>query len=262
MGKEYHFDMVRPGIALYGGKLFFKKELKNVVSLISPVIQIRAHVSPCSRPLARLPARPLTFPARPLARPSARSPALAPAQFTGTQTHKMNELNLVDAVGNPILVRALLEFSVEDPAALFIATNASLSVLFNQAEQVVREACTRFPLLGEKGADIRSLTHELGAQMLAELQPDASVFGVQVQRLVIVEARYSPNIASQMLMKQQAIALIGARKEIVQGALHVVRDTLTQFPDLGDAAKERLIGNLLITLTAQQHSQSGVDGKQ
>ncbi len=40
LGKEYHFDMVRPGIALYGGKLFFQKELKNVVSLISPVIQI------------------------------------------------------------------------------------------------------------------------------------------------------------------------------------------------------------------------------
>jgi len=36
LGKEYHFDIVRPGIALYGGKLFFKKGLKNVVSLISP----------------------------------------------------------------------------------------------------------------------------------------------------------------------------------------------------------------------------------
>ncbi len=179
--------------------------------------------------------------------------------FTGTQTHKMDELHLVDAVGNPILVRALLEFAVEDPAALFIATNASLSVLFNQAEQVVREACTRFPLLGEKGADIRSLTHELGAQMLGELQPDASVFGVQVQRLVIVEARYAPNIASQMLMKQQAVALIGARREIVAGALNVVRDTLTQFPDLSDVAKERLIGNLLVTLTAQQHSSGSLE---
>ena len=40
LGKEYHFDMVRPGIALYGGKLFFKNGLKNVVSLTSPVIQI------------------------------------------------------------------------------------------------------------------------------------------------------------------------------------------------------------------------------
>jgi hypothetical protein len=180
--------------------------------------------------------------------------------FTGTQTHKMDELHLVDAVGNPILVRALLEFAVEDPAALYIATNASLSVLFNQAEQVVREACTRFPLLGEKGADIRSLTHELGAQMLSELQPDASVFGVQVQRIVIVEARYAPNIAAQMLMKQQAVALIGARKEIVQGALNVVRDTLTQFPDLSDAAKERLIGNLLVTLTAQKSGNESFEG--
>ena len=40
LGKQYHFDMVRPGIALYGGKLFFNKGLKNVVSLTSPVIQI------------------------------------------------------------------------------------------------------------------------------------------------------------------------------------------------------------------------------
>ncbi|MSP06548.1 MAG: alanine racemase [Candidatus Fonsibacter sp.] len=40
LGKGYHFDMVRPGIALYGGKLFFNKKLKNVVSLISPVIQL------------------------------------------------------------------------------------------------------------------------------------------------------------------------------------------------------------------------------
>ena len=40
LGKDYHFDMVRPGIALYGGKLFFNKQLRNVVSLVSPIIQI------------------------------------------------------------------------------------------------------------------------------------------------------------------------------------------------------------------------------
>jgi alanine racemase len=42
LGKNYHHDMVRPGIALYGGKLFFNKKLKNVVSLSSPVIQINS----------------------------------------------------------------------------------------------------------------------------------------------------------------------------------------------------------------------------
>jgi regulator of protease activity HflC (stomatin/prohibitin superfamily) len=48
--------------------------------------------------------------------------------FTGTQTHKMDELHVVDAAGNPIIVRALLEFAIEDPAALKIATNMSLAV--------------------------------------------------------------------------------------------------------------------------------------
>ena len=180
--------------------------------------------------------------------------------FSGTQTHKMDELHLVDSTGNPILVRALLEFAVEDPASLYIATNASLGVLFNQAEQVVREACTRYPLLGDKGHDIRSLTHEIGAGMLADLQPDASVFGVVVQRIVIVEARYSPNIAAQMLMKQQAAAMVNARKEIVAGALNIVRDTLAEFPSLSEPSRERLVGSMLITLTSMQAADR-VDAK-
>ena len=175
--------------------------------------------------------------------------------FTGTQSHKMDELHVVDAAGNPIIVRALLEYSVEDPAALHIATNSSLQVLFNSAEQVVREACSRLPLLGERGHDIRSQTNEIGASMLADLQPDASVFGVIVQRLVIVEARYAPEIASQMLMKQQASAMVGARKQIVAGALNVVRDTLREYPNLGDVSRERLITNLLVTLTSHQSTQ-------
>lgn len=174
--------------------------------------------------------------------------------FTGTQTHKIDELRVVDLSGNPIIVRALLEFAIEDPAALFIATNNSLDVLFNQAEQVVREACSRLPLLGEHGHDIRSQTHEIGASMVKELQQDANSFGVQVQRLCIVEARYAPEIASQMLMKQQAMATVAARKEIVAGALNVVRDTLQEYGGMSEAAKEKLIISMMITLTS--HSQA------
>lgn len=56
------------------------------------------------------------------------------------------------------MVSALLEYSVVDPAALYIACANNLSVLLNQTEQVVRNACTTLPLLGEKGHDIRSQT--------------------------------------------------------------------------------------------------------
>jgi hypothetical protein len=127
-----------------------------------------------------------------------------------------------------------LEYSIDDPAALRIATNSSLQVLFNQAELTVREACGRLPLLGEKGHDIRSQTNEIGAAMLLDLQTDASVFGIIVQRIAIVESRYAPEISQQMLMKQMAAATVSARKEITQGALNVVRDTLKEFPKLSD----------------------------
>jgi len=172
------------------------------------------------------------------------------SHFSGTQTHKLDSLNVIDAAGNPIIVRALLEYAVEDPAALRIATDNSLTVLFNMAEQVVREACSRLPLLGNPGHDIRTQTSELGLQMVAELQADASVFGVQVQRVVVVEARYAPEIASQMLMKQQAGAMVAAREQIVLGAMNIVRDTLREFPAISDAGKERLTTNLLVTLTS------------
>lgn len=174
--------------------------------------------------------------------------------FGGTQTHKMDSINVLDASGNPLIIRALLEYAVTDPASLFIATDNSTLVLFNMAEQVVREAVTKLPLLGEKGHDIRSQFVEIGESMASELQKDASVFGVYVQRLCIVEARYAPEIAGQMLMKQQASALVAARKEIVAGALGVVRDALADPTMAGvtNECRERLISNLLVTLTSHQ----------
>ena len=172
------------------------------------------------------------------------------SSFSGAQTHKMDELKVVDAAGNPIEVRALLEYAVEDPAALSIAAAGSLYVLYNMAEQVVREACSHLPLVGERGRDIRSQTHELGAAMVADLQPDASVLGVSVLRLVIVEARYAPEIAGSMLAKQSAAAMVSARKEIVAGALLIVRDTIAEFPALSETSRDRLVGNLLVSLTS------------
>ncbi len=171
--------------------------------------------------------------------------------FAGTQSLILPPQNIIDSAGNPIIVRALLEYSVDDPAALCIATNNTPTVLFNMAEQVVRETCAGMPLQGHpEGRDLRSQGHAVSNLMVAELQIDASVMGVTVQRLVITEARYAPEIMQQMLMKQQAQALIGARKEIAAGALGIVHDTVAAFPDMSREGKERIVTNLLATLTS------------
>ena len=105
------------------------------------------------------------------------------------------------------------------------------------AEQGVRVACSNLPLIGERGADIRSNLVQLSDQMVAGLQPDASVFGISVQRLAIVEARYSPEIAASMLMKQSAGAIVAARKEIVTGALSIVNDALGHYSAMSVVAR-------------------------
>lgn len=137
---------------------------------------------------------------------------------------------------------------------MHIALAGNRAVLFNMAEQVVREACSRLPLVGEPGHDIRSQTHELADAMVKELNVDATVFGIQVLRLVIVESRYAPEIAASMLAKQQAAAMVAAREQIVAGALNIVSDTLAHFPTLSDVGRERLVCNLLVTLTS--HTQA------
>lgn len=176
------------------------------------------------------------------------------SHFAGQQTTSLPDLHVIDAAGNPIIIRALLEYTVEDPAALQIATNSSLSVLMNMAEQTVREACSKYPLLGANGEDIRSHTAELGATMVSTLQTDAQVFGVSIQRLIIVEARYAPEIAAQMLMKQQAQALVSARTEIVNGSLSIVKHIVKELPEMSKEAQERLMNSMLVTLTSHQQA--------
>lgn len=123
------------------------------------------------------------------------------------------------------------------------------------AEQVVRETCAGLPLQGHpEGRDLRSSGHAVSNTMVAELQIDATVMGVTVQRLTITEARYAPEIAQQMLMKQQAQALVGARKEIAEGAVGIVHETVKQFPEMSREGKERTITNLLTTLTSHAPS--------
>ena len=84
-------------------------------------------------------------------------------QSTQTQTYRIHELKLNDCAGNPIVISGLLEYSIFDPASLYIATRNNLQVLTNSAEQVLRNACTTLPLLGEHGHDIRSQVRRVPA---------------------------------------------------------------------------------------------------
>ncbi len=86
------------------------------------------------------------------------------------------------------------------------------------SENVIRQACSALPLVGEPGKDIRTQTQELGARMVAELQLDASVFGVKVQRLVVVEARVRRTV-SESLWIVWIVCFVGTRAMLGHGVV-------------------------------------------
>ena len=96
-------------------------------------------------------------------------------------------------------------------------------------------------------------------KFIAELQEAVNPAGIRVLGVRLNDLTYAPEIAQAMLMRQQALALIDARKTIVQGAVEIVRDAVGQLKAAGlevnEADRDALIANLLVVLCSGERAQ-------
>lgn len=94
---------------------------------------------------------------------------------------------------------------------------------------------------------------------MAELQDAVNPAGIRVLMVRLNDLTYAPEIAQSMLMRQQAMALIDARKTIVEGAVEIVKDAVTRLRDSGfelsDSDRDQLISNLLVVLCSGERTQ-------
>ncbi len=92
-----------------------------------------------------------------------------------------------------------------------------------------------------------------------ELQQAVNPAGIRVLSVKLNDLTYAPEISQAMLMRQQALALIDARKTIVEGAVGIVHDAVERLRAAGlevsPAQKEVLISNLLVVLCSGEHAQ-------
>ena len=173
--------------------------------------------------------------------------------FMGVQTHKFTNLHVVECNGTPIVVSVIMNFRVGDPETYVVRVSHLADghdVLFNAAEVVVRNTCRQYPLVSEQGTDIRHGAEHIATVMKSALQAKIDCFGVVVDSLDVVKADYAPEVAKEMLMKQQAQAITAARTELVEGAVGIVDGVLARVPFPNDDARSRFAGNLLIALVA------------
>jgi regulator of protease activity HflC (stomatin/prohibitin superfamily) len=168
---------------------------------------------------------------------------------------------VVEKNGNPIEISAVVLYRVADTvkAALHVADYKKF--LGDQAGAVIKRVSALFPYESgdEAIACLKKESAIVSSEFIRELQEAVDPAGIQILNVRLNDLTYAPEIAQSMLMRQQAMALIDARKTIVEGAVQIVRDAVAQLQgagfDLEPTDRDQLISNLLVVLCSGERAQ-------
>ena len=185
-------------------------------------------------------------------------------QRISLRVHNLNTptLKVNDHAGNPIEVAAVIAWRVNDTAKASFEVENYANYLAIQGESAIRAVIsTRVYDGDEQGRN--SLRGDLAgvAQALAEtIQSHVELAGLEVIEAKITHLAYAPEIASAMLRRQQAEAVIAARQLIVEGAVGMVRMALDKLQSegvvtLSDSDRVKLTSNLLTVLVSESETQ-------
>ena len=174
-----------------------------------------------------------------------------------TERSKVN-----DTDGNPVEMAAVVVWRVVDTAVASFEVNDYVNFVRIQSESAVRNLATRYPYdTQEEGQlSLRGNTDEIADKLQAEIQDRLDRAGVEVIEARINHLAYAPEIASAMLQRQQAGAIIAARSQIVEGAVSMVQMALDDLSsrgivELDEERKAAMVSNLLVVLCADKSTQ-------
>lgn len=175
------------------------------------------------------------------------------------------KLKVNDIDGNPIEIAAVVVFRVIDTAkAVFDVDNYEQFVEI-QSETALRHVASKYPYdnLDGGGYSLRGNTEEVAAELAKELQSRLSVAGVEVIEARLTHLAYSTEIASAMLQRQQAAAIISAREKIVEGAVGMVQMAIAQLErnglTLDEERKAAMVNNLMVAIVSDRGAQPVVN---
>ncbi|HEX3014762.1 MAG TPA: SPFH domain-containing protein [Desulfobacteria bacterium] len=176
------------------------------------------------------------------------------------------KLKVNDVEGNPVEIAAVVVFRVVDSAkALFDVENYERFVEI-QSETALRHVASLYPYdsFEHSGYSLRGNTEEVAAKLGEELQQRLSVAGVEVKEARLTHLAYSTEIAGAMLQRQQASAILSARKIIVDGAIGMVQMAIEKLEKdstikLDDERKAAMANNLMVTIVSERAAQPVVN---
>ena len=176
------------------------------------------------------------------------------------------KLKVNDQEGNPIEIAAIVVWRVVDTAEAMFEVDDYRNFVQVQSESALRNLATSYAYDShvEGQMSLRGHTNEVAEQLKHEIQDRLAKAGVEVMEARISHLAYSPEIASAMLRRQQASAIVAARSRIVEGAVGMVEMALERLAakeivHLDEERKAAMVSNLLVVLCSDQHTQPVVN---
>ena len=171
-----------------------------------------------------------------------------------------DKLKVNDALGNPIEISTVVVWRVRETARASFDVEDYEHFVRVQSDAALRNLATAHPydegMVDTSTRPLRGDTELVAEELARELQKRLDQAGIEVQEARLNHLAYAPEIAGAMLQRQQAKAVVAARKQIVEGAVGMVDMALEKLKDkdiidLDDERRATLVGNLLVVLCGQ-----------
>ena len=171
------------------------------------------------------------------------------------------KLKVNDQNSNPIEIAAVVVWRVVDTAEALFEVDDYIEYVHVQSESALRGLATHYPYDGHEGElSLTANADEISDKLTGEIQARLERAGVDVIESRISHLAYAQEIASAMLQRQQASAVVAARAKIVEGAVGMVEMALDELSkkaivQLDEERKAQMVSNLLVVLCSDRHTQ-------
>jgi len=173
-----------------------------------------------------------------------------------------SKLKVNDQDGNPIEIASVIVWRVVETAEAVFQVDDYEHYVHVQSESAVRTLATAYPYDAHQDGQmsLRMSVMEIAHKLREEIQERVGKAGVEIVEARITHLAYAPEIASVMLRRQQAQAIIAARQKIVEGAVGMVEMALEQLSakhvvELDEERKATMVSNLLVVLCSDRDAQ-------
>ncbi|MEM7181241.1 MAG: SPFH domain-containing protein [Spirochaetota bacterium] len=178
---------------------------------------------------------------------------------TKQQAIEIHKTTVADANANPIIIAAICTFRVVDSVHAALSVEDYVGFVKSQAVAVLKQVASKYPYSSPDGHSLKDETKEIGKEMVSVLSAKVQSAGVEVISFEISDLTYAPEIAQAMLVRQQAQALVDARKIVVEGAVGIVDEALSDLKkrniSIETSHKSKIVGNLLAIICSEAKVQ-------